>query len=237
MASLVAQTVKRLPTMGRPRFDPWIGTIPWRRKWQPTPVLLSGKSHGQRGPGRLQFMGSQRVGHDWVTSHNKGPTSQSYGFSSSHVWMWELDYKESWVLKNWRFWTVVLRRLLRVPWTKREIQPVHPKGNQSWIFIGRTDVEGGTPILWPPDVKSWLIWKALMLGKVECGRRKGWKRMRWLDGIIDSIDKSLSKLWELVMDREAWQATVHGIAKNQTWLSDRTELNLLLYELPWWLSW
>ena len=90
---------------------------------------------------------------------NKGPISQGYGFSSSHVWMWELDYKESWVLKNWCFWTVVLEKTLESPLDCKEIQPVHPKGNQSWIFIGRTDAEAETPILWLPDAKNWLIGK------------------------------------------------------------------------------
>ena len=90
---------------------------------------------------------------------NKGPSSQSCGFSSSHVWMWELDYKESWAPKNWCFWTVVLEKTLKSPLDCKEIQPVHPKGNQSWVFIGRTDAEAETPILWPPDVKNWLIGK------------------------------------------------------------------------------
>ena len=90
---------------------------------------------------------------------NKGPSSQSYGFSSSHVWMWELDYKESWGLKNWYLWTVVLEKTLENLLDCEQIQPVHPKGNQSWIFIGRTDVETETPILWPPDAKNWLSWK------------------------------------------------------------------------------
>ena len=90
---------------------------------------------------------------------DKGPSSQSYGFSSSHVWMWELDYKESWALKNWCFWTVVLEKTLESPLDCKEIQSVHPKGNQSWIFIGRTDAEAETLILWPPDVKNWLIGK------------------------------------------------------------------------------
>ena len=90
---------------------------------------------------------------------NKGPSSQSYAFTNSHVWMWELDYKESWALKNWCFWTVVLEKALESPLDCKEIQPVQHKGNQSWIFIGRTDVEAQTPILWPPDGKSWLIWK------------------------------------------------------------------------------
>ena len=90
---------------------------------------------------------------------NKGPSSQGYGFCNSHVWMWELDYKESWVQKNWCFWTVVLEKTLESPLDCKEIQPVHPKGDQSWVFIGRTDVEAETPILWPLDVKSWLVWK------------------------------------------------------------------------------
>ena len=90
---------------------------------------------------------------------HKGPSGQGYGFSSGHVWMWELDYKESWVQKNWCFWTVVLEKTLESPLDCKEIQPVHPKGDQSWVFIGRTDVEAETPILWPPDAKSWLIWK------------------------------------------------------------------------------
>ena len=89
----------------------------------------------------------------------KGPSSQSYGFSSSHVWMWELDYKESWALKNWCFWTVVLEKTFESPLDCKVIKPVHPKGNQSWIFIGRTDAEAETPILWPPDAKNWLIGK------------------------------------------------------------------------------
>ena len=96
---------------------------------------------------------------------NKGPSSQSYGFSSSHVWMWELDHKESWAPKNWCFWTVVLEKTLESPLDCKEIQPVHPKGDQSWVFIGRTDVEAETPILWPPDAKNWLIGKDPVAGK------------------------------------------------------------------------
>ena len=104
---------------------------------------------------------------------NKGPSSQSYGFSSSHVWMWELDYKESWVPKNWCFWTVMLEKTLESTLDCKEIQPVHPKGNQSWIFIGRTVVEAETPVLWPADAKSWLIWKNPDAGKDWRWEEKG----------------------------------------------------------------
>ena len=104
---------------------------------------------------------------------NKGLSSQSYGFSSSHVWSWELDYKESLELKNWYFWTVVLEKTLESPLDCKEIQPVHPKGDQSWMFIGRTDGETETPILWPPDAKSWLIWKDPDAGKDWGQEEKG----------------------------------------------------------------
>ena len=107
----------------------------------------------------------QHIKKHWHYFANKGLSSQSYGFSSSHVWMWELDYKESWVPKNWCFWTVVLEKTLESPLDCKEIQQVHPKGDQSWVFIGRTDVEAETPILPPPDAKSWLIWKDPNAGK------------------------------------------------------------------------
>ena len=144
---------------------------------------------------------------------DKGSYSQSCGFSSSHVWMRELDYEESWTLKNSCFWTAVLEKTLESP-LDCKIKPVNAKENQSRMFTERTDAEA--PVLWLPDGRTDFLEKTLMRDKIGSRRRRGWQRMRWLDSITDLMAVSFSKFQEMVKDREAWRAAVHGVAKNWT---------------------
>ena len=167
---------------------------------------------------------------------NKGLSCQGYGFSSGHVWMWELDYKESWVPKNWCFWTVVLEKTLESPLDCKEIQPVHPKGDQSWVFTGRTDVEAETPTLWPPDAKSWLIpwcWERLRAGGEGNNRRwDGWMasptQQTW---VWVHLGSWWWTGWPGVLQFMGSQRVRHDWATELNWTLERAEIKEKIQEV------
>ena len=155
-----------------------------------------------------------------ITLLTKFHIVKSIFFFSSHVWMWELDHKKGWALKNWYFGIVALQKTLESPLDSKEIKAVNPKGNQPWIFIGRTDVKAEAPILQPLMWRVSSLEKTLMPGKIEGRRIRGWQRMRCLGGIANSMHMSLSKLQETVKNREAWCAVANEVAKSWAWLGD-----------------
>ena len=163
-----------------------------------------------------------------LTLAKKGQLSLSYDFSSSHVQMWELDHKEDWTPKNWFFKTVLWEKILGSPFTSTEVKPVNPKGNQSWIFTGSTDAEAEAPILWPLMGRDNLLEKTVMCRKIEGIKRSVPQRMRWLDGVTDSMDMSLSKLREVVKAMEVRHAAVNRVSKSHTRLSNWTTTKEIL---------
>ena len=169
---------------------------------------------------------------------NKSPSSQSYDFSSSHVWMWELEHKEVWVLKYWCFWTMVLEKTLESPLDFKEIKPVNLKGNQPWIIIGRIDAEVETPVFWPLIQIVDLLVKSLMLGKIEGRRRGGRQRMKRLNGLTDAMDMNLGKLREMVRGHRGLPCCSpwgHRQLDMTEWLNNKLLPSCLHGTSQWWI--
>ena len=161
-------------------------------------------------------------------SADKGVNSSRYDFPSGYVCMWELDHKEDWTLKNRYFWILVLEKTLESPLDCKEIHPVHPKGNQPWILMEWLMLKLNLQYLDQLMQRADSLEKTLMLGKNEGKRWRGWQSIKWLDCVTDSIGMNLSKLREIVKDRGAWHAIVHGVAKSGTWLGKWTTRTILL---------